>query len=169
MSARSSLRPGPGGCLSFRPHVSEEELQALGLATLEVWDPPCFSSTNNRLVLLDGVPCGALVTQHDHAEAGMPVGQRTGTAPADALEEVVALEILPAFQRRGLARDLICGLARAGRVRVNSPSDALWRILVREGTLTEVECSIFEVCLSAARAGSGGRPVNLFCSNSTQN
>ena len=132
--------------LKFLPHVSERVLRMFGLATPEAWAQPCFSETNNRLILFADVACAAVVTSHDHAEAQVPARQRTGVSPK-ALEEIVAIEVLPKFRCLGIAAEVCRTFARDGRVRVNSPSDGVARALNRVGTLTEVDVSLFELKL----------------------
>lgn len=107
--------------LSFRTHVSEEELQKLGLATDEEWSEPCFSRYNNRLYSIGGEPCAAvmLASEYEHPLASHPFA------------EVVAIEVLPRFRRCGLAVEIIRTFARDGRVYINSPSETLHRSLLR--------------------------------------
>lgn len=123
--------------LSLQEHVPEEALQAIGLGLPDQWDVDCFSKDNNRLVLLDGVPCAALVTMADFATATAPQG----------VHEIVALEVLPAFRRRGIARALLRIFAIDGRIRVNSPCDAFAACMESLGTVTEVEDFIYELRL----------------------
>ncbi len=127
--------------------VSERVLQLFGLGTPEAWTQPCFSGANNRLILLGGVTCGAVVTAHDHAEAALPRKERTGEAP-DGHEEIVAIEIRPQFRGLGIATEVIRSFARGGRVKVNSPSNELARALTRIGVLKEVDVSIYELSLT---------------------
>jgi ribosomal protein S18 acetylase RimI-like enzyme len=116
--------------------VSEGKLQAEGLALPEVWAEDCFALETNRLYRIGGAACAAAVLASDF---------RGFEPQPDGVVEVVAIEVLPAFRGRGLASAILRSFAVDGRLRVNSPSDELMRILSKCAEVVEVDTCIHEV------------------------